>query len=166
MRKLVALLVALVGVAGALTLTANADDSHTVNATVSPMFIGVTVSPSDLDYGSLQPGDTMKLPSPDHFTVTNAGTENVDLDIRGTDTADWTLGTTPGVDQYVEWFGTSSGSTPNNPLTTTDQTLWSDLAASESNPGAIDVYLMLDMPTTTTSYATQNAAVTIVASQH
>jgi hypothetical protein len=140
----------------------DADDA-TVNATVSPIFIGVTVNPTDLDYGSLEPGDNMKLPTPDHFTVTNAGTQNVSLSIRGNDTADWTLESAPGVDQYVQHFGTSSGSLPDQILTTDDQDFWASLEASDTNPGAVDVYLMLDMPTSTTSYETQNAAVTIVA---
>jgi len=164
MKRVVLVLLAVAGIAGGLTLSAGAD-GETVDTTVSPMFIGISVAPSLLDYGSLETGTSGNLPTPALFTVTNAGTENVDLTIRGANTTDWTLASTTGPNQYRHNYGTDSGVTPFTPLSTSDLPLWSGLVANPDGiQGSFDVFLALDMPTTTSSFDTQHATVTIVAS--
>jgi hypothetical protein len=155
LKRLVVLGILIAAAAGVLTLPALADES-TVNATITPKLIALSVTPNTLDYGSHEPGETGLVPDPEYFAVINTGSVNEDLQIRGANTADWNIASTPGEDEYVHRFKTNSTFTA---LTTSNQSLFAGVAPL----GEIDVFMNLDMPSDTTILSTQTAPITVVA---
>lgn len=107
-----------------------------ITATVEIGDISVTVTPDTLDYGSLPYSSTN--------TAWNVLAENIDalvgavetdLDIKGTNTANWTLAGTINTDTYAHKTGTSSGnavepSSYNVTLTTTYQSFFTNISSS------------------------------------
>lgn len=161
MRKLAFFLAAFAAITGSLTLTAVAENPATVNATVTALTISVSVSPNSVAYGTRQVGTADAIPSPAFFTATNNGNVNENFAIRGSDTAAWELNGTAGPDTYVHRFSTGS----QGPWTTLDETTSSSLVSGVTPTGNVQVFLNMDLPTSTTANGQQNAAVTIIATQ-
>jgi hypothetical protein len=163
-------------VAAFVTLTflpAGADDNEGgVLIMITPKVISITVDQSVLDYGSPQIGTTDNRPSPVGFNVSNNGTTSVKLQIAGTDTVGagsgdpgWELANAVGDDTYVHRYAVDL-SDPLYPgefgiMDEVAQEFLTSLATSTS----ANIKLSLDMPTSTSTTAPQEATVTIIASE-
>lgn len=145
-------------------LRVKAADTGTVTATVTVQNISVSVSDGTVTYGTLATSateDTTTSGLDDSQTATNDGNVTEDFNIRGQNSANWTLGATAGADTYVHSFCTSNcDSSPTwTALTTSNQTLATGVAAS----GSQTFDLQIETPTSTTSYTEQSVDVTIQA---
>ena len=161
MRKL-ALLMAVFGLmSGGLTLSAVADDNQTVNATVTPLLISVNVTPASVSYGTQPFSATEVVPNPASVSVTNNGSVTETFQIRGAAStpSGWTLGGTAGSNTYVHRFKLGQGIFA--PLTISNQLLVSNVPTTSN----VDVFLNLDMPTSSTFLTQQTLPVTILATQ-
>lgn len=153
-----------------LITSVHAATEGTVTATVTIGVVSVTISPSTFDYGTM-PFNSVK----ESFDVINvSGDKNIkatvgnlltDLDIKGSDTTDWTLSSTSiDVDQYMHKYGTSADAVTRpiaySPLTTSyNSILASDISANSS------VWFGLEMNAPSSGVATQqSASVTVLAS--
>jgi hypothetical protein len=147
---------------GALTFPAIADDSKTVNATVTPIVIAVNVDPPTLSYGTKEVGKTAQIPNPPGFVATNSGSVPENFLIRGAASTPggWILASTAGANAYVHRYKVN-GAGSFAPITTTAAQIHGNLSPSSS----VVIDLELDMPITTTSVVEQTLPVTIVATQ-
>lgn len=163
MKKLALALGALAILGGALALPISAAEESTVNATVMPILISLNVSPTAIGYGSKPLGATNVTPDSLPIAVTNTGSVDEKFLIRGAPTANWTLAATAGANQYVHKFSLQSGGTYTT-LTTTNQTLFPTTPGQGVIPtGSLDLFLRMDLPTSSTVFTQQTASVTIVA---
>ena len=159
-RNLLILAAAMALLLALIPISAYAQTEATVNATVTPGFVAVSVNPGLVEYGTVNLGDTEVLPNPETFTATNDGTVNSDFLIRGADTDNgWTLASTVGADQYVH-EASPNGFTFTIVLSTTAVSLQPTFVAPSTSA---TVSLRMDLPTSSTSSLEQIAAVTIVA---
>ncbi len=145
---------------GSSTALATHTLESTVSATVTPAVLSVSVSPGIVDYDVVELGTADNLPTPTTFTATNNGSIVEDIDIRGADTANWTLVSgAPGTDEYRHEASKDGFTTPII-LTTSNQVLDDTGIAVD---GTVTVSLRLDAPTASTTAATQTAPVTVIA---
>lgn len=156
------LLVLLVAV---VSSPAFAAQTGTVSATVTTQNISVTVSDGTVAYGTLGSNtskSTIASDLNDLQTATNNGNINEDLNIRGQNSANWTLAAVAGSDQYVHRFCTAScGTPPTNytALTTSYQTL-----ATNRAPAATQTFdLQITTPNPSTVFTQQSVDVTVQA---
>lgn len=145
------------------SLKAGAAETATVTATVTAQNVSVTVSDNSVTYGTMSLGASKStITLSDTQTATNAGNITSQLNIKGQNSAGWTLAGTAGADQYVHKFCTSSCSTPPtnySALTVNYQTLSASLAAS----GTQNFDLELTVPTSTSTYTQQSVDVIVQA---
>jgi len=147
---------------------ARAATTATVTATVTYQSVSVTVSDGVVAYGTLAASgsrSTIASEANDQQTATNNGNVAEDLNIKGTNTAAWTLAGSAGSEQYVHKFCiTSCGTPPTNytALTTDYQTLGTDIALS----GTKVFDLQITVPSSTSTYTQQNADITVQAVAH
>lgn len=139
--------------------------SATVAATITVQNVSVTVSDGSVAYGTLSASaakDTTSTGTDDSQTATNNGNVTQDLNIRGQNSANWTLAGTIGADQYKQEFCTTTcDSTPSwTALTTSNQTLQASLAAS----GTKVFDLKITAPSSSTSFVQQSVDVIVQAS--
>jgi hypothetical protein len=140
-------------------------ESATVAATVTAQNISVTVSDGSITYGTLAANTTKSTISTDlndTQTATNNGNVTATFNIRGQNSANWTLAGTAGVDTYVHQFCTATcGTPPTNftALTTSNQTLASNVAAS----GTQTFELRINTPTSSSVTTQQSVDVTVQA---
>ena len=161
MRELALLFAIVFALTTALVLPTTADE-ETVNAKVTPKVIAVTVSANLLEYSSVGVGTTDSVPDPTNVLVTNSGTVVEDFKIRGASSSPggWTLtSSATGADTYKHKFDLSSSGSFSGSLTTANQGLIDDVAAS----GDVQVFFKLDMPTSTTSLVEQTLPIVITA---
>ena len=143
-----------------IPMSAYAQTDATVNATVTPGFVAVSVDPGIVAYGTVNLGSTGVLPAPGTFTATNDGTVSADFAIRGANTDNgWTLSSTVGADQYIHRASNDAFVLQTIVLTTTAATLQLGVAAL----GTSIVSLNMDVPDSSSSNLEQTAPVTIVA---
>ena len=161
-RKLALFLAALASITGLLTLTASAGPEDSVSATVTAVVISVNVSPNSISYGPQPVGTTNAVPSPMPLDVLNDGTVAENFQIKGSNTADWSLASTAGTNQYVHIFSTDGPTGTYKALTTTNQALYS---GSVAPAGVVNVDLRMDLPTLTAATTQQTATVTVLATQ-
>ncbi len=142
-------------------------DSTTCNTftTLTPT-ISVTVSDGVVTYGTIPANTTKSTCSTelnDAQTVTNNGNVNENFNIRGQNSANWTLGATAGSNQYVQKFlnGTCSTFSGGTALTTSDQSFATGIAPS----GTATLNLQINTPNPSTVYTQQSVDVTITAVQ-
>jgi hypothetical protein len=155
---LIAVIAAVAALGGSPALATHTE-TQTVSATVTPAVLSVIVSPDNVDYGTVELGVQDNLPTPLSFTATNNGSITEDIDIRGADTANWTLvSTVPATDEYRHEASKDGFTTPII-LTTSNLSLDTNVATS----GTVIVSLRLDAPTDTTTIAQQTAPVTVIA---
>lgn len=155
---LVAIVAAFAALGGSPALASHTETA-TVNATVTPVVLSVIVSPTSVAYDPVELNSTGNVPTPGSFTATNNGNITENINIRGTDTAGWTLAGTAGANQYVHKASKDAFGTQTVVLTTTSQGLDTGVTVSS----AVTVSLKLDAPTSTTTAATQDADVTVIA---
>lgn len=142
------------------TFPAHAATTATVTATVTVQNISVSVSDGTVSYGTMAVNaskDTTSSGINDSQTATNDGNITEDLNIKGQDTAAWTLAGSAGSNQYYHAFCTSNcDSSPTwTALTTNYQTLGSGVATS----GTAVFDLKLTTPTSSSSYTQQSVDV-------
>jgi hypothetical protein len=144
-------------------------DTYTVIpqiTTASATIISVSVSDGTITYGML-PLNTSKSTCTselnDAQTVTNNGNVTENFLIRGQNSANWTLATTPGTNQYVHKFlnGTCSTFSGGTALTTSDQTFATGIPPN----GTATLNLQITTPTATDYFTQQSVNVTITAVQ-
>lgn len=148
---------------------ARAADNAQVTATVTVQNIAVSVSDGSIGYGTLAASGTQSTLAAgvdDMQTITNDGNVSEDFDIKGSNSANWTLAGTQGENQYFHKFcndttlDCSSTSSNYTALTTSDQEIGDAVAAA----GTTTFQLYLGVPSSTTYYTQQNVNVTITAS--
>ena len=160
-RSQVALIAVIAGVAalGSSPALATHTGESTVSATVTPAVLSVTATPTSVDYDVVELTIQDNLPDPATFTATNNGSITENIEIRGANTADWTLvSTLPATDEYRHEASKDGFTTPII-LTTSNQPLDTGITASSF----VTVSLRLDAPTASTTAATQTAPVTVIA---
>lgn len=139
-----------------------AASTATVTATVTVQNVSVTVSDGTVAYGTLSTNSSSGTNGSDTQTATNNGNISEGLNIKGQDTASWTLSSSAGSDQYVHRFCTSTcGSAPTNytALTTNYQTLSASVAAN----GTQTFDLHITTPTSSSSFTQQSVDVVVQA---
>lgn len=143
-------------------------DSATVNATVTLQNVSVSVGDGSINYGTLsanQSKSTTASDLNDTQLITNNGNVAEDINIKGQNSADWTLSAVADIDQYVQKFCTDSCTIPPanyTALTTNYQTLVSDIAAS----GTQNFDLEITTPTSSSVFTQQSVDVVIQAVAH
>lgn len=161
--------VSLTGLSGGLTYYGRAYSHNSdgyaygdeVSFTTAVISISIT-SDGIISYGIVSGSkDTTSSGLNDTQTARNDSTIAGDFNIKGADTASWTLAGTIGPNQYLHKFSTNGGSNWTA-LTTTYQTLASNIAAS----GTQNFDLQITAPTSSSSYAEQTASVTVQAVAH
>ncbi len=141
---------------------AGAASEGTVAATVTVQNISVSVTDGTVAYGTLGTSASADTNPADTQTATNNGNITENFNIRGQNSANWTLGATAGADTYVHKFcKLTCGTPPTNytALTTSNQTLATSVATS----GTQTFDLEISTPTTSTNYTQQSVDVTVQA---
>lgn len=147
-----------------LTASVRAASTASVTATVTVQNISVTVSDGTVTYGTMgvsTSGDTTASGLNDSQTATNNGNVTENVNIKGQNSANWTLGAAAGVDTYAQKFCTTNcDSSPTwTALTTSYQTLASSIATS----GTSVFDLQITTPTSSTNFTQQSVDVTVQA---
>lgn len=141
---------------------ASAATSATVTATVTVQNISVTVADGTVAYGTLGSNTSAGTNGSDTQTATNNGNVAEDFNIKGQNSANWTLAGTTASDQYVHRFCTATcGSAPTNytALTTNYQALAVGVATSGNQ--TFDLYITTPDPSTV--FTQQSVDVTVQA---
>ena len=156
MKKLIIGLVVLAMVS--LSLPVSAGNTDTITVTLSPQAtIDISVSPDSwTPTASLNHSDNTTTT---YFTIDTLDTDvNISIDVKASNTADWTIGDTASHDVFVLGITPNGGS--ETELTTSDQTIWDDVS-----PGNDPQFgLNLDMPTTSSTSQDQTVTITFTAS--
>lgn len=132
--------------------------------------VTITVSDGSVAYGGRPQNTTIDTTSAgvnDTQVVTNAGDSPENINILGQNSANWTLSSTAGVEQYVHSFCTTGSGSPDpcdtgptwTPLTTSYQLLASNLAVA----GTRRFDLRLSTPTSTATSTQQTLNITLQA---
>jgi len=148
-----------------------AADTATVTATVTVQNISVSVSDGSISYGTMAVNSWKSTlssdmpPSGDMQTATNNGNVTEDFNIKGQNSANWTLGSSQGSEQYVHQFCNDTANDCSTPPTnyTALTTSYATLATGVATSGTIDFQLRLGTPTSTSSYTQQSVDVTVQA---
>lgn len=136
----------------------------TITATVTVQNISLSVADGSVAYGTL-PANTSKSTCTSELNdaqiITNDGNVAETFNIRGVNTTNWTLASTPGTDQYVHKFLNASCSTftGGTALTTSDQTLATNIAANATTT----LNLQITTPNPSTVFTEQNPNVILTA---
>jgi hypothetical protein len=159
-KKLLLVPVLVLSLGMLLQLTSNAEEK-TVNATITPLVVSISVSPDTVTYGTRSAGVGEVSSTPEKIAVTNTGTVTQNLQIKGANSTsnDWTLALSAGTDQFVHRFST------NNSSYTDMTTDYKNLQMGVISGGAIDLYLRLVVPTVITKTAVQTLPVKILGTQ-
>ena len=142
--------------------TSFAATTATVTATVTVQNVSVTVSDGTVAYGTLAVNTSTGTNGSDTQTATNNGNITEDLNIKGQNTAAWTLASSASTDQYVHRFCIATcTSAPTNytALTTSYQTLATGKAVSGTQ--TFDLYLTT--PTSSSSFTQQSVDIIVQA---
>ena len=142
-----------------LVLAAQGAETGTVSATVMVQNISVSVTDGSIDYGILAAGgSTTTIALGESQTVANNGNVSEGLNIKGQNTASWTLSTSTGSNQYSHYF-LDEDEVSWVPLTTDYQTLTPDIPLGESGP----VDFKIEVPISSSDYTAQNVDIVIQA---
>lgn len=145
---------------------AHAATTATVAATVTVQNVSVSVADGSVAYGTLATNTSAGTNGSDTQTVTNGGNVAEDFNIRGQNSANWTLGASAGVDTYVHQFCTATcGSAPTNytKLTTSYAALGAGNVAANGTQ-TFDTYITT--PTSSSVFTQQSVDVTVQAVAH
>ena len=137
-------------------------DTGTVTATVTVQNISLSVSDGIVTYGILALGSTKNTTQlTDTQSVTNNGNVTIDVNIKGQNTAAWTLAGTAGADQYVHQFCLATCTT--YPTNYTSMTTSYSLAINDLAVGSQNLDLGISAPTSSGSYTEQEVDVMVQA---
>ncbi len=143
-------------------------DTASVTATVTVENISVSVADGTIAYGTLgQNSTTSTVPGIGNDTqvATNDGNVASNLNIKGQDSASWTLAAAAGADEYVHRFCNDTDLDCSAPvanytaLTTNYQTLDTGIAAA----GTVNFQLHINTPNPSSVYVQQSVNVTVQA---
>jgi len=145
-----------------------AASSATVAATVTIQNISVSVSDGDVSYGTLATStsrSTIASEENEMQTATNNGNITENLNIKGQNTAAWTLSATAGADQYVHKFCNDTDNDCTTPPTnyTALTTNYQTLDTSVTTSGTADVQLQITTPSSSSSFTQQSVDVIVQA---
>lgn len=146
-----------------LSSVAKAADTGTVAATVTVQNISVSVTDGVVTFGTLANNASAGTNGTDTQTATNNGNITENLNIKGQNSTNWTLGATAASDQYILKFCTATCTTPPTnytALTTNYQTLATGVVATTGNQ-TFDLYITTPNPSTV--YTQQSVDVTVQA---
>ncbi len=149
-----------------ITLVSQAADNATVTATVTAQNIAISVADGSITYGTIALGGAASTTADsinDSQTVTNDGNITSDLDIRGQNTAAWTLAGSSGADQYIHQF-CGEANCDSAPVWTALTTSYQALATSIAAAGTKVFDLKITLPASSSSYTQQSVDVTVLAS--
>ena len=160
MKKLL-LIPALVLSFGLFLQLSSSAEEKTVNATITPLVVSISVSPDTVTYGTRSAGVGEVSSDPEKIAVTNTGTVTQNLQIKGANSSsgEWILALAAGTDTFVHRFSTNNSSYTD--MTTDYKNLQMNVIAG----GAIDLYLRLVVPTVITKTAVQTLPVKILGTQ-
>jgi len=164
MKKLISS-IAIVALIGMMVITAvKAAQTATVTATVTVELVSVDVSDGSVTYGTI-PASTSKSTCElnDTQTATNTGNVIENFNIKGQNTACWSLGSVAGNNVYVHKFSTSTCGSINWDAAPTLSTNYATLATGIAVNATTTLNLQITVPTSTTCYTEQHADVTIMA---
>lgn len=154
MKSLIVIITILAWVGMIAGIVALAAEEGTVAGTVTAAIISVTVDDGNVSYGSVALGATNDTTAEDEMQyATNTSNITANLNIKGTDTANWTLEAAPTGDQYRHRFATIGDIW--TALTTNYQTLVLNLVADATEDFNLEVLMSAD----TTQEAEQNVNV-------
>jgi len=142
-----------------------AEDTGTVAATVTVQNISVTVTDSTVTYGTLANNSTKGTHSGDlndTQTANNNGNIAETFNIKGQDSADWTLAGTAGSDSYVHQFCTATCTAPPTNYTVLT-TSYQELAAGVAKDADQTFDLYINTPDPSTVYTEQSVDVIVQA---
>lgn len=143
-----------------------AQDVDQVAATVTIQNISLTVSDGTISYGILPLSTTqatVDLNPVDTQTVSNNGNVAAKFNIKGTDSAAWTLESAIGANQYVHKFCTASCATPPTNYTALAEADYTTLAASVIPTGNVSLDLEVSTPSSSSTFEAQSVNVTVQA---
>ncbi len=144
-----------------------AAEESTVTATVTAQSLSVSVADASISYGSLGVGASATTAINDGDSLTdsqdavNIGNISEKINIRGLDSAAWTLGTNPASEIYSHDFCTSScDASPSWAyMTTSNQTLVASIGIGATQ----NFDLRIRMPSSTSTYTSQTVSATVQA---
>jgi len=144
------------------------DWSDATSFTTVGVVVSITIDPTNFAYGNMDnntASTTLTLFGGGGIVIENTGNVNVDIDIFGADTANWTLAGSTGSNQYVHQFCNDTeddcSSPPTNftALTTSPQSFATGVGPS----GTTALQLRIITPNPSTVFSPQSAAVTVQA---
>ena len=155
---------------------AYAASTGSVNTTVTPQNISVTVSDGSVAYGTLSLNSSANTSSSgvnDTQIATNDGNITEDFNIRSSDATGgttWTLAGAAGANQFSHSFCKSGSGTPDpcdaTPTWSAMSTSYSSLATAVAASGTQRFDLRLNTPTSSTDFVQKSITVTIQAVQN
>jgi hypothetical protein len=161
----------LLGCLGALLLAgvpAEAGTTATVAATVTTQNISLSVADGTVTYGTLSSNatkSTIAADLNDTQVATNNGNVAEDFNVKGQNSAGWTLGASAASDQYVHKFCTATcASPPTNFAALT--TSYAALASNVATSGTQNMDLQITTPNPSTQFTQQSVDVTVQAVIH
>ena len=139
-----------------------------VTATVTARNVSVSVSDGSISYGNVNLGGTASTtPSgiDDSQTATNNGNVSADLNIIGTDSADWTLESSTGADQYTQAFCNTDACDSSPTWSLMQEAAYTTLSSSTlaTSTGTQIFDLRINLPSSSSSYDQQSVNVTVQA---
>jgi len=159
MKKIIPILIAILALGW--IIPANAGQTATITVTVTPTgTYSISVSPTSWDNGQLAYGSSNST-SGGYFNVTNNGDITCKVQIKASDTTDWTLASSAGYNQFVMKASTDGGSNWDLTLTTSYQDLFSSIPPTGTNWDTFDLQLI--MPTSGDAETQQTITVTLQA---
>ncbi len=141
-----------------------AADSATVTATVTAQNISVTVSDGTVTYGTIglsSTRDTTTGGVDDSQTANNNGNITEDFNIKGQNTAAWTLAGSVGADAYFHKFCTATCDASPTWIATT--TSYQTLATGVASAGDQIFDTQVGTPSSTSSYTEQSVDIIVQA---
>lgn len=166
--KLLLIITSFVGLFGIVVVPLyflRASDTSTVTATITVQNISVSISDGNVNYGTIGLDSSAGTNGTDTQTATNNGNILSDFNIKGQNSAAWTLSASNGANQYVHRFCTATCTTPPTnytALTANYQTLATSIAANGTQ--TFDLYITT--PSSTSSYTQQSVDVLVQAIAH
>ena len=178
MRKMIFVLL-VVGLLGLWTVeSVDAADTATITVTVTCRSLGVTVSPTTWAIPGVVELNSINLSTA--FTVTNTGNAQQDFRLNAANSADWTIGATPGSNIFrmsaifKDTAPLATDFIANDDLTTAAVTATAAIFCIDADLPAVkgydvlaaatrNLWLRFQAPTATTATVSQSITVTITA---
>lgn len=168
MKRIIALVTLGLFLGSGVLVTVKAADEATVTATVTVQSVSVSVSDGSVSYGTLAASGTQSTLAAgvnDMQTATNDSNVTAALNIKGQNSANWTLAGTQAADQYFHKFcnDTDNDCTSTSSNYTALTTNYQTLKASVSSTGTVDFQLQVGVPSSSTNYSSQSVDVIVQA---